>query len=136
VDRDLAGWWACGGRSFSIDSHLLIDHRREKGAAMRRVDRPLRLLAGAAAVLVGVAVLWTAGPASADGPIVNQSFDRERVTVDNGQITIEFRLGGDAGQTVVTRVVVQVCRHAHPWTTVPDYCGRPVEYRTPPSPWV
>jgi hypothetical protein len=172
---------------------------------MRRVDRPLRLLAGAAAVLVGVAVLWTAGPASADGPIVNQSFaadsgdncrsgytngnfawhvgrgplaahavdvsgiladrplptdpnaacrdprftsatfaayngngavDRERVTVDNGQITIEFRLGGDAGQTVVTRVVVQVCRHAHPWTTVPDYCGRPVEYRTPPSPWV
>jgi hypothetical protein len=66
----------------------------------------------------------------------NGTVARQRVTVDNGQIDIRFRLGGNAGETVVDRVVVQVCRHAHPWTTVPDYCGRPVEYRTPPSPWV
>jgi hypothetical protein len=165
----------------------------------------LRVLAAAAAVLVGGAVFWAAGPASADGPIVNQPFaadsgdscrfgftngnlawhvgrgplaahaidvsgivadrplpgdpntacrdprftsatftaynangavDRERVTVDNGQASLRFRLGGDEGQTVVDRVVIQVCRHAHPWTTVPDYCGRPVEYRAPPSPSV
>jgi hypothetical protein len=156
-------------------------------------------------VLVGAAVLWAAGPARADGPVVGQRFaadsgdncrfgsttgtfgwhvgrgplaahaidvtgvladrplpadpnaacrdprftsatftaynvngavDRERVTVDNGQIDIRFQLGGHDGRTFIDRVVVQVCRHAHPWTTVPDYCGRPVEYRTPPSPSV
>ena len=62
--------------------------------------------------------------------------DTERQRVDNGQISFRFQL--TAMTTVITpidRVVVQVCRHAPPTTTIPDYCGRAVEYRQPPSPW-
>jgi hypothetical protein len=62
--------------------------------------------------------------------------DTERQRVDNGQISFRFQLAG--ASTVlptIDRVVVQVCRHALT-TTVPDYCGRAVEYRQPPSPWV
>jgi hypothetical protein len=61
--------------------------------------------------------------------------DSERQRADNGQVGFRFQL--TAMTTVITpidRVVVQVCRHALT-STVPDYCGRAVEYRVPPSPW-
>jgi len=63
--------------------------------------------------------------------------DSERVKVDNGQLAFAFDLTSTL--TVITpidRVVVQVCRHAPPGMGLPDYCGKAVEYRLPPTPWV
>jgi hypothetical protein len=64
--------------------------------------------------------------------------DREQQRVDNGQVTFRFQLTAPMPGPVqpINRVVVQVCRHALPGTTIPDYCGKAVEYRQPPTPVV
>jgi hypothetical protein len=61
--------------------------------------------------------------------------DSEQRRVDNGQVQFRFQLAG-ASTTYqpIDRVVVRVCRHAPPGMGLPDYCGRPVEYRQPPTP--
>jgi hypothetical protein len=61
--------------------------------------------------------------------------DREQQRVDNGEITFRFELAAPLPGSVqpIDRVVIQVCRHALPGTTIPDYCGRAVEYRQPPT---
>ena len=62
--------------------------------------------------------------------------DQEQQRVDNGRITFRFQLtAAPSGAYVpIDRVVVQVCRHAPPGMGLPDYCGRAVEYRQPPTP--
>jgi hypothetical protein len=61
--------------------------------------------------------------------------DREQQRVDNGEITFRFPLTAPLPGPVqpINRVVVQVCRHALPGITIPDYCGAAVEYRQPPT---
>lgn len=64
--------------------------------------------------------------------------DSESVTVDNGEVAVDLRLGGrlTTKLTPIDEVVVQVCRHAPPGMKIFDYCGKPVAYRSPPSPLV
>ena len=54
-------------------------------------------------------------------------------------VSVEVRSNANATWPLITpidRVVVQVCRHAPPGMGLPDYCGKAVEYRLPPTPWV
>jgi hypothetical protein len=62
--------------------------------------------------------------------------DREQQRVDNGEVVFRFELATPPPGAVqpIDRVVVQVCRHALPGIFIPDYCGRAVEYRQPPTP--
>jgi len=61
----------------------------------------------------------------------DRAVDRDARRADNGVTSFEFVLGANSTVSRIDRVVVQVCRH-RPSSTVPVYCGRPAEYRTPP----
>lgn len=60
-----------------------------------------------------------------------REIDRQGARADNGVTSFQFTLGVNSTTARIDRVVVQVCRHK-PSSVLPSYCGRPVEYRTPP----
>ena len=66
----------------------------------------------------------------------SQMRERQQASFYGLGILVGLRNGRLTVITPIDRVVVQVCRHAPPGMGLPDYCGKAVEYRLPPTPWV
>jgi hypothetical protein len=55
----------------------------------------------------------------------------EAIRVDNGTVPFRFRLGGNAVNADLERIVIQVCRHPVSQIGPPSYCGPTQVYLAP-----